>query len=306
MKLGIPKGLLFYKYEAFYKTFFNELEMEIIVSPDTNKEILNLGTNFCIDEACLPVKVFHGHTAYLKDKCDAIFIPRIMSIREKEFICPKFCGLPEMIKNSIPGLPLIIDTPIYTYSHKNLYKSFYRIGRKLGKRSYDIRMALTKAIESQKGFKTGINDKNANIKIALAGHPYNVCDSFVNMNLIKKLRKLGIGIVTEEFTSEKIIGNEVGSLFKKPFWSFARTNYGFCKYSADNNLVNGIIYISSFACGIDSVIIDLIKENIPNFPMLVLKIDEHTGEAGFDTRLEAFSDMLERRICYENKLPSSW
>jgi predicted nucleotide-binding protein (sugar kinase/HSP70/actin superfamily) len=30
--------------------------------------------------------------------------------------------------------------------------------------------------------------------------------------------------------------------------------------------------------------------------MMVLKLDEHTGEAGFDTRLDAFSDMLKRRI----------
>jgi predicted nucleotide-binding protein (sugar kinase/HSP70/actin superfamily) len=29
--------------------------------------------------------------------------------------------------------------------------------------------------------------------------------------------------------------------------------------------------------------------------VLVLKIDEQTGEAGFDTRIEAFTDMLERR-----------
>lgn len=28
---------------------------------------------------------------------------------------------------------------------------------------------------------------------------------------------------------------------------------------------------------------------------MVLKIDEHTGEAGLDTRIEAFVDMLERR-----------
>jgi predicted nucleotide-binding protein (sugar kinase/HSP70/actin superfamily) len=30
--------------------------------------------------------------------------------------------------------------------------------------------------------------------------------------------------------------------------------------------------------------------------MLVIKLDEHTGEAGVDTRLEAFIDMLERRM----------
>ena len=59
--------------------------------------------------------------------------------------------------------------------------------------------------------------------------------------------------------------------------------------------VNGIIYISSFGCGIDSIIIDLIKNKLKDFPILILKVDEQTGEAGFHTRIEAFTDMLERK-----------
>ena len=64
-----------------------------------------MGAQYCVDEACLPVKVFHGHVCYLKDKCDLLFIPRIMQLYKDEYICPKFCGLPEMVINSIPGLP---------------------------------------------------------------------------------------------------------------------------------------------------------------------------------------------------------
>ena len=41
--------------------------------------------------------------------------------------------------------------------------------------------------------------------------------------------------------------------------------------------------------------LELIKHHIGDFPFMVLKIDEHTGEAGLDTRIEAFVDMLERR-----------
>ena len=37
--------------------------------------------------------------------------------------------------------------------------------------------------------------------------------------------------------------------------------------------------------------------------MLVIKLDEHTGEAGMDTRVEAFIDMLERRVLNENYNP---
>lgn len=43
MKIGIPKGLLYYRYETLWKTFFSELGIDYIVSPDTNKEIMNSG-----------------------------------------------------------------------------------------------------------------------------------------------------------------------------------------------------------------------------------------------------------------------
>ena len=42
-------------------------------------------------------------------------------------------------------------------------------------------------------------------------------------------------------------------------------------------------------------VIELVKNRLSDFPFLILKIDEHTGEAGFNTRIEAFVDMLERR-----------
>ena len=97
VKIGIPKGLLYNKYHPFLVTLFSELGAEIITSGDTNKEILDEGVKHCVDEACLPIKIFHGHVSAIKDKCDVIIIPRIMQLKKREYICPKFCGLPEMV-----------------------------------------------------------------------------------------------------------------------------------------------------------------------------------------------------------------
>lgn len=303
MRIGIPKGLLYHRYSPFFNTFFKELGAEIITSPDTNKEILNLGIKYSIDEACLPIKIFHGHVAYLKDKCDIILIPRVMQLKKSEFICPKFCGLPEMIINDITDMPKIISFPIYSYNKKSFMSFIKNSGFIFTKNIYKIKSSYSKALIVQNSSKFGINDKNYGINVALIGHPYNIYDSYSNLNLIKKLHKLGIGVTTEETVDENLINNETMNLFKKPFWTFARESYGFSSFSAQNNLVHGIIYISSFSCGIDSVLIELIKNNLKSFPMLILKIDEQTGEAGFDTRLEAFADMLQRRCnIYENNI----
>ena len=294
MVVGIPKGLLFYKYHPFFTTFFRELGSDIIISPDTNKDILDEGVKYCIDDACLPIKVFHGHVAYLKDKCDIILIPRIIQVREREYICPKFCGLPEMVKNSIPNMPKIVDMPMYIISWKKLYPWAINAGRMITTNKSKIKMAFDTALKEQENFKLILKDSDKQITVAILGHPYNIFDNYINMNVVKKLNKLGVGVVTEESLDEKIIDEEIKHLYKRPFWTFARNAYGFASNIYKDNKVNGIIYISSFACGIDSVVIELIKNRIGDFPFLTLKIDEHTGEAGLDTRLEAFIDMLRR------------
>lgn len=296
MKVGIPKGLLYYKYYPFLETFFCELGAEIVISPDTNKEILDEGVKYCVDDACLPVKIFHGHVAMLKEKSDIILIPRIMQVRNREYICPKFCGLPEMVKNAIPEIPKIIDEPIYATSRKKLYSWTKEVGKKLTTDKNKIKKAFEIALLRQKEYKSGFKDDEKPLTVALVGHPYNIFDNYINMNIVEKLNKLGVGVITEEYVEESLIDEEIKYLYKRPFWTFARNSYGFASNVHREKKVNGIIYISSFACGIDSIVIELIKERIGNFPFMTLKIDEHTGEAGLDTRIEAFVDMLGRGV----------
>jgi predicted nucleotide-binding protein (sugar kinase/HSP70/actin superfamily) len=295
MKIGVPQGLLYSKYRIFIQTFLEELGAEIIVSPDTNKMILDEGVRYCVDEACLPMKIFHGHVSWLKNRCDAVLIPRFMSIREKEYICPMFCGLIELVSNNIPELPRLIDTPVYSVEYGKLMKWAEKTGRAVTEDRRKITCALDEALQRYGQAKTGFNDERYPQRIGLIGHVYNIYDSFINMNLKSKLNGLGIGVITSEHIDRACIDAQVATLFKKPFWTFAQAYYGAAVHMCKSGIADGLIYLSSFSCGIDSVVTELIKSEIGDFPFMVLKLDEHTGEAGFDTRIEAFSDMLKRR-----------
>ena len=300
MRVGIPKGLLYCKYHPFFRSFFHGLGADIIESEETNKKIMDLGISSCVDEACLPVKIYHGHIASIKEQCDLMVIPRIMGICRQEYICPKFCGLPEMVASSIPGLPQATTEPLYMYNEKTLYKWCLSTGLRVTPNQRTIHNAFTNAVRAQCNLQTGFLEPGSQLTVMLAGHPYLLYDDFLNMGIVKKLRSKGIGLVTEEFASNRVSGLQLKNLTKKPFWAFQRRLYGAAAAFYEQRKVNGIIYLSSFACGLDSVIIDLIRYRIGEFPMLVLKLDEHTGEAGLDTRLEAFTDMLERRDLSEN------
>jgi predicted nucleotide-binding protein (sugar kinase/HSP70/actin superfamily) len=300
MKIGVPKGLLYYKYHVFAETFFSEIGAEIIVSPNTNKKILDRGVSVCVDDACLPIKVFHGHIDWLKGKCDAILVPRFMTITKKRYICPMFCGLIEMVGNNLPGLPDMVSEPVYSLDERNLYTWAVHSARPFVKSKRLIKNAFMTAMSSQKKCESGYNQKSFSETVALIGHSYIVNDSFINMGLVKKLNAFSIGVITTEYVNSTDVTKYVRTLFKEPFWYFAQEYYGAAMHLVDSGSISGLIYISAFSCGIDSVVVELIRSSIKDFPFLILKIDEHTGEAALNTRIEAFADMLKRRVSIGN------
>lgn len=347
-RIGIPRALFFYEYYPLWKTFFEEVGAEVVVSDRTTKSILNDGTRTCIDEACLPVKVFFGHVANLIGRVDCIFVPRFISISAMEYICPKFAGLPDMIKSSFENLPLIVDTEVnLRKSRYGMYKAAADAGKYFTADKHLIYRAFKKAVHEYRNYKEtvkagilpagsfcdgnyvvadelnykgGINkgkifhgckditcsrgdagEKKMNI--AVIGHVYNVYDNYVNMNLIKKLRNENINIITIETTDDEKINKKAKELAKRIFWSFGRKAMGTVLYMLERKNIDGIIYVMSFGCGIDSFVCDLAErytKRKSSIPFMVLTVDEHTGEAGVNTRIEAFIDMIARRDKSEN------
>jgi len=306
--------MYFYKFYPFAKRFLMELGAEVVPSPPTNKEILNLGSRFCIDDACLPVKVYHGHAEYLKDKVDYMLIPRLTSIVPREYICPKFGGLPEMVKYSVDGLPELIDVEINMYkSRKNLINSLYKLGTIFTKNPYKIKKAADKAAREQiiydncllKGELpckyidgTDVSKNNSGPLVGIATHPYLLYDSFINMNLLDKLSNRGIKFILPEMLEEKIIEEKCQIFEKRMFWSSGKDLIGSALYMFENNNIDGILMLTSFGCGIDSLSIEIIQrlgKKKYNKPFMVITLDEHTGDANFNTRLEAFLDLIDRR-----------
>jgi predicted nucleotide-binding protein (sugar kinase/HSP70/actin superfamily) len=65
--------------------------------------------------------------------------------------------------------------------------------------------------------------------------------------------------------------------------------------------VDGFIQVTPFACGPDAIVGDLLERRIKQAgkPLLKLNFEEHSGEAGIITRLEAFLDLIKfrSRVC---------
>ncbi|NLJ85525.1 MAG: 2-hydroxyglutaryl-CoA dehydratase [Firmicutes bacterium] len=110
-RIGIPRALAYYSFYPQWRTYLEELGMEVILSPPTTKDILDMGIRDTVTDACIPIKVFHGHVAALIGEVDWILIPRLVSIDGDATFCPKFLGLPDMIEASVQGAIPPLLTP---------------------------------------------------------------------------------------------------------------------------------------------------------------------------------------------------
>ncbi len=306
-KIGIPRGMLYYENFPFWEEYFEGIGLQVIPSSKTNKNIMNNGILKSVDEACLPVKIFHGHVDYLKDKVDYIFIPKVISLHKKEYCCPKVLGLSDMVKSSIDDIPEIIDV-IYDLSKKNgLEKGYKDLAGRLNVsssiNSKAFKNALAKADDRYKDWiqsdllpkKSNYNPSKKNILIL--GHTYNVFDDFINMDILNKLIDKEVNILTAEDVSERNIRIYSNAMKKRMFWTHGRRIIGAANYYLHKEYIDGIIYLSSFGCGLDSVLTYFVSKESANshVPYMNLTLDEQTGEAGMNTRLEAFLDMMKWR-----------
>jgi predicted nucleotide-binding protein (sugar kinase/HSP70/actin superfamily) len=317
-KIGFPKALYYYLYYPFWQEFFTNLGHDMIVSSSTSKAILDLGVKETVNDACLPIKLFHGHVGDLASKVDVIFIPRMVSVRKfaTETFCPKFLGLPDMVHTSMEDLPPVIEEKIdLSKSPLELWRVCQRIGKEFGHSQWQINNAYWHAKKVQhrffKSMENGLTaekamtgekkkytkDKN-NLKLAFLGYPYLVYDNFINVNSLELLEKMDVEIKTVEMVPAKKLLAQRKKLPKDLFWNFSNRVMHSCLYYLDDEKVDGIVHVTAFGCGPDAMVdkmMELESKNRGEVPFLTLSLDEHTGNAGVATRLEAFVDMLKIR-----------
>ena len=319
--IGFPRALIYYSYIAFLEGFFKALDFKIIYSDPTTKKTLSEGSSLVVTETCLPVKVYVGHVLNLLEKgVKNIFVPSIQSIAPKIYNCSKIRGLPDLIRNVVKGDYKIIEATLDKSEEIGLFDFLKQCVKPFGiKNEKKIEEAMRKAFIHHNNFrvmlqhhlsydkalkyagegKVVINQefKEKDIKVALIAHGYNIYDKRVCMDVFKKLDNLGVEVVSAYNLTDDQLREGLDAINVDLYWANQLEMSGAAGYFLRSQDIDGIITITAFGCGPDSLMIEDIKRKSKNFnkPLLNLTIDEHTGEAGFVTRIEAFCDMLYRK-----------
>ncbi len=321
--VGIPRALAAYKYAPFLVAFLEECGFKAVVSPPTTSSIVKEGSASCVEDICVAVKVLFGQALRLRDGVDLLLVPRPVKVEKRPhdtFTCPKLMAAPDMLRHGLRDLPPVAEF-LVSGGREPLLRGCMGLAKKLkippwrayrayrkayaaGERYFRLLRSgvhPTKALESA---ISGGNPEdgllaagNGDPTVAVIGHPYLLGDGHVSHHLLERLRGLGARVLTS-CMYEGLGGGCIPVPIPPLSWSYERELAESAALLSRRGDVDGILYVTSFGCGPDSLVLEMLRrEGIvrPGVPFMELVLDEHDGPSGFHTRLEAFVDMLRRK-----------
>lgn len=296
----------------FYYTFFNELGCRIIM-PDTVEQS---GIDKGMTSYCLAGKISLGmFENLLSKKPDYVFLPHIKEMHvseEKEYriefqtTCMFVQGEPWYLRATFlrdnPAPPTLI-APVLNFmtGYDAEEKQFVRIAQQLGFSAEEGRRAhaaaFTTLIEYFKTMKAEGRrilaelEKNPDrIGIVLLGRTYNAFADEANKGVPNKFASRGYEIIPFDFLLFEEEPN-----FRNTYWEMGQKIIKTARIVKRHPQLFGC-YLTNFLCALDSMMVTHFRDLMGTKPSLTIEVDTHTADAGVNTRVEAFLDVIKNYL----------
>jgi predicted nucleotide-binding protein (sugar kinase/HSP70/actin superfamily) len=293
-RIGIPKALTAHSLYPLYSTFFSGLGMEVILSDIDPRGELKSNAGFCF-----PAQIAHGAVLDLVQRgVELIFLPHVMRMPQREawnesYLCPITQASPYFLAKAYPQIhllsPLLDFSDGYAASSALVEMAVSELGqaRELAERQWTAAVRVQTEAESdvQKLGQAALAQAIAANKpaIVLAGHSYNAFTPEGSQSVGKKLSSMGVAAIP----ADCLIPAGAGPTS----WHFANQVMNAVNVVKQHaNLF--LLCVSNFSCTIDAFTQSMLVSEMGSKPYLILEIDSHTADAGVQTRLEAFLDIV--------------
>ncbi|HNX60164.1 MAG TPA: acyl-CoA dehydratase activase-related protein, partial [Spirochaetota bacterium] len=300
--VGAAKAFSVYTMWPFYSWFFHSLGIELLLSESIDPE----GVARTEGQYCFPAEIAHGAVQnVLSMGTDYIFVPHFRDLTSYEDdihanFCPITQSLPYYIKKAfseIPDTKFLAPIVSFKYGREKAFESFKELGDQLDIPAREVReafdLACDKQLEFWKKYKEVGKEGLAKAKaldhpvIAVLGRPYNAFTRDANMGIPLKFTSRGYSVIPFD-----MLPFEESKIFENMYWYYGQQDMK-ASVLLKNEPNIFVTYVSNFSCAPDSFMLHYMKWIMGSKPFLVLELDSHSADAGIDTRVEAFLDIIE-------------
>jgi predicted CoA-substrate-specific enzyme activase len=299
--VGVPMAFTVHSLWPFYSWFFHTLGIKI----ETSTRVVPEGIAKQESNYCFPTEIAHGAIQDVLDRgVDFVFLPHFRDMPSTEevhaCVCPLTQGLPYFARQAF-GLadekilrPVLSMKDGFEASRRAFEQVAEQLGftREEGSHAYDVGIAqYRRFLDAYRALGRKllreVEENPDRVYIALLGRPYNAFTRDANMGIPRKFTSQGVTILPFD-----MIYTEEGDIPPNNYWYYGQQNMrAVQQVKRTDNLY--LAWISNFSCAPDSFLLHYVRWLMGQKPYLVLEIDSHTADAGLDTRVEAFLDIVE-------------
>ncbi len=311
MKAYFPRALHYFSFNPFWQKFFSKINIQLIPSPVSNEEISDLAKSYSLSDFCYPLKLAIGHAMYSvrHDKLP-VFLPyHIQDTPNNKamnsYFCPLSQAFPAILKSVLGYNNLKTDnllTPVIDFSKSddfNIKQLEQSVGKSYGIPGKKIKQAYKEAKEENTEIKNKLREfgktfiekrKTNKPRFVILGRGYNILDQTLNLGLLSTIARYDYEVIPMDILPVK--REDIPVEYKDMYWSYGQKIVAASRYIKNQDDLFPI-FLTNFSCGPDSFLLNTFEDIIGKKPFLILELDEHGGDAGYMTRLEAFFDRVE-------------
>ncbi len=303
--IGIPNTLYVIEYAPFWELFFKKLGYAVKLS-SAQAQFLESGKEIAGAEFCAPLCYWHGHVKNLSDSVDYLFLPHSFEggdPNHPKFYC-YYSNYAVALVQNIESLklkdrciaPIIDFSRPAIYNIHQLYESLPP-ALKLIQTPSEIQKAYTEAWQwftEQRQQLIDLFRQQSNwfddISVVLLGRPYLVLDPVMSKKIPQKFADMGISTFFQDMLplSELKPSPLTEDYLNWNHWKFGADILRAAEYVCQHRGLYPVM-LTAFKCSPDSFVLSYLKEimDAHQKPYLVLQLDEHGSDVGYETRIEA-------------------
>ncbi len=307
--IGLNLSFTINRLFPLYRTFFDALGYRVILPDKVDEAALeNQQSSFCF-----PVELAHGLFGNLLEKKPGfIFMPEIyeMLVRGHEgdpkdsnatcvFVSKEANYLSQAFRHVIDENRLIHPYLNFAKGYDSQKEVFLEVGKRINAGGRQkILQAYAMAVRAQEAADHELKDLGASVlrdleahpdehAIVLVGRDYNAFSELANKGIPGKLATLGFRVIPYD-----IIDGSAETVPVFQSWESGKRILKVARIISRHPQLFGV-YISNYSCGPDSFLVPHFRNIMGNKPSLTLELDQHTADAGINTRIDAFLDVVE-------------
>ncbi|NNG00725.1 MAG: CoA activase [Desulfobacteraceae bacterium] len=304
--IGLPAALHLADDLPLWRHFFDSLGIHTVTSASYS-DAVKAGKPWAGAEFCAPMMALCGHVHHLLPKCDYIFMPFYLEEKvPQKNIRRQYCYYTQFAPSVVSTHPALeagnrLLTPMVHY----LYNDFItkvQLHRMLNIHAHQSVSFLdvSTAYDAARKFKQKAQGRlktvyqrhletSDELHAVILGRPYTVLDPSMNKGILDIFAGLGINVFYQDmvsYTPEDVLG--ISPLLSEVHWHFAARILETAEKVACTTSAYPVL-VTAFKCTPDSFVIDYFKQimSAHDKPFLILQLDEHDSNVGYETRIEA-------------------